>query len=230
MFYDEKRTIEACTEDPSLIFNLIDEGHTDLVDKIIDKKLVDLNLTNENGDTILSYLLIKGYYDEVLKLMRKRNIDINHQNNDGETFAHILVTKPYLEVMEISKKLLNNSKFIPNIRNNKGETILDKSIKNNHIYTTVKILEDERFNNIDLISFRNLYEQYIKNSNYGIYSKVNNLEVIIDNLVEKDLLPKVEKLVNLITNNMTRIKEEVKHNELSSLDHLVYGVVEGSII
>ena len=32
--------------------------------------------------------------------------------------------------------------FLPNIKNNKGETILDRSINGNYIYTTVKILEE----------------------------------------------------------------------------------------
>mgnify|MGYP000599229874 CR=1 FL=1 len=42
--------------------------------------------------------------------------------------------KKYLDVMEIIKQLLKNIKFIPNIRNKKGQTILDKSINNNYIY------------------------------------------------------------------------------------------------
>lgn len=230
MFYDEKRTIEACEEEPRLIFDLINEEHIELVDKIITKKIVDINTTDSDGNDIITYLLKKGWYEEVLKYMKKKEWNVNNQNNDGETFAHILVMKPYLEIMQIIKELLKNTKFIPNIRNKKGETILDKSIRNNYIYTTIKILEDERFNNIDLISFKNMYERYIKSNNYGIYSKVNNLEVIIDNLLEKDLLPKVEKLVNLITTNMKKIKEEVKNNELTSLDNLVYGVIEGNII
>lgn len=230
MFYDEKRTIEACEEDPRLIFELINEEHIELVDKIIAKKIVDINTIDADGNDIITYLLKKGWYEEVLRYMKKKEWDVNHQNNDGETFAHMLVMKPYLEIMQIIKELLKNTKFIPNIRNKKGETILDKSIRNNYIYTTIKILEDERFNNIDLISFKNMYERYIKSNNYGIYSKVNNLEVIIDNLLDKDLLPKVEKLVNLITTNMKKIKEEVKNNELTSLDNLVYGVIEGNII
>ena len=32
MFYDETQAINACEEDPSLIFELIKEGHLDLVD------------------------------------------------------------------------------------------------------------------------------------------------------------------------------------------------------
>ena len=167
MFYDEKQAIEKVEEEPSQIFNLIDEGHLELVDKILRKKSTDINLINDNEEDILSYLLKKNHYDLVLKHMKKKEWDVNHQDKNGNTFAHILVTKKYLEVIDIIKQLHKNKNFLPNIRNKQGETILDRSINNSYIYTTVKILEDERFNNIDLISFKNLYEKYIKNDNYG---------------------------------------------------------------
>jgi hypothetical protein len=67
---------------------------------------------------------------------------------------------------------------MPNIKNNKGETILDKSINDRYIYTTVKILEDKRFNNIDIVSFKNLYETYIETDKYGSYAKINSEGVI----------------------------------------------------
>ena len=35
MFYDETHTIEACEEEPTLIFKVIEEGHKDITDKII---------------------------------------------------------------------------------------------------------------------------------------------------------------------------------------------------
>lgn len=226
MFYNENLTIEACSEEPSLIFDLINEDHKELVDKLLTKKTVSINTTNEDGDNVLMYMLKKNWYDLVEKHMKNKSLSINHQNEEGDTFAHILVSKKYLDVMEIIEKLLRNNKFIPNIRNKKGETILDKSINNNYIYTTIKILEDERFNNIDLVSFKNLYESYIKNDNYGVYSKINNLEVIIDNLSEKELLPKVERLIEMISNNIEKIRKEVFNHELRSLDILIYGTLE----
>lgn len=226
MFYDEKQAIEKCEEEPSQIFNLIDEGHIELVDKILRKKTTNINTINEKEDDILSYLLQKGYYDLVLKHMRKKDWNVNHQNKDGDTFAHILVTKRYLEVIEIIKQLQKNKNFIPNIRNKNGETILDKSINNNYIYTTVKILEDERFNNIDLVSFKNLYEKYIKNDNYGTYSKMNNLEVIVDNLKEKELLPKMTRIINTITTNFEEIKQLLKNNDIKRLDNMIYNALK----
>ena len=71
MFYDEIQAIEKCEEEPSQIFNIIDEGHVELLDKILRKKWASINITNENDDDIVTYLLIKGYYDAVLKYMKK---------------------------------------------------------------------------------------------------------------------------------------------------------------
>lgn len=225
MFYNEKQAIEKCEEEPSQIFNLIDEGHLELVEKILRKKSTNINITNDKEEDILSYLLKKGHYSLVLKFMNKKDWDVNHQNIDGNTFAHILVTKKYLEVIDIIKNLLKNKNFIPNIRNKNGETILDISINNGYIYTTLKILEDNRFNNIDLISFKNLYETYIKSNNYGVYSKMNNLEVIVDNLKDKELLPKVNKIINSIANNIEEIKKLVKEDNIKILDNIIYGVL-----
>lgn len=225
MFYDEKQAIEKVEEEPSQIFNLIDEGHLELVDKILRKKSTDINLVNTNEEDILSYLLKKNHYDLVLKHMKKKEWDVNHQDKNGNTFAHILVTKKYLEVIDIIKQLHKNKNFLPNIRNKQGETILDRSINNNYIYTTVKILEDQRFNNIDLVSFKNLYEKYIKNDNYGTYSKMNNLEVIVDNLKEKELLPKLTKIINSLTNNFEEVKKLVKMGDIKTLDNMIYGVL-----
>lgn len=226
MFYDEKQAIEKVEDEPSQIFNLIDEGHLELVDKILRKKSTDINTVNDQEEDILSYLLKKNHYDLVLKHMKKKEWDVNHQDKNGNTFAHILVTKKYLEVIDIIKQLHKNKNFLPNIRNKQGETILDRSINNSYIYTTVKILEDERFNNIDLISFKNLYEKYIKNDNYGTYSKMNNLEVIVDNLKEKELLPKLTKIINSLTNNFEEVKKLVKTGDIKSLDNMIYGVLK----
>ena len=163
MFYDEAKAVEACIEEPSLIFELIKEGHFELVDKLLTQKKVDINICDEFGNNVLMKLLKKGQYDIVLKHMKNKNLDINHQNYDGDTFAHLLVSINYVNVLEIIKALVKNKQFLPNIKNNKGETILDKSINDNYIYTTVKILEDKRFNNIDIVSFKNLYETYDTN-------------------------------------------------------------------
>lgn len=225
MFYDEAKAIKACEEDPSLIFELIREEHYELVDLLLTKNKVDINTCDELGNSVLVRLLKKGQYDLVLKHMRNKKWDVNHQNNDGDTFAHILVLYNYVNVLEIINQLKKNKNFIPNIKNRKGETILDKSINDNYIYTTVKILEDKRFNNIDVVSFKNLYDTYIKTNNYGKYTKLTNLQIILDNLEDKDLLPNMEKLVNTVKKKFDVIKEEVINNKTSELDSIISNVI-----
>ncbi len=215
MFYDVDQAMRAVEEEPSLIFELIKEGHIDLVDRLLKRKKVDINTCDDAGNSVLVRLLRHGDYDVVLNHMGNKDWDVNHQNLDGNTFAHYLVSINYVNVMEIIKKLTKNKDFLPNIKNNKGETILDKSINDNYIYTTVKILEDSRFDNIDVVSFKNLYDTYIKSNRYGKYSKINNLEVILDSLTDKNLLPRMKKLVSFIQNNFDKIKEEVLTSQKS---------------
>ena len=227
----ETKTMELVQEDPSLTFNLIKEGHIEFVDKLLKKKLVDINLTDEFGNSILMRLLKAGAYDVVLKYMSDKSWDINHQNDDGNTFAHYLVTINYVNVIEIINKLKKNKKFLPNIKNNKGETILDKSINENYIYTTVKILEDSRFNNIDVLSFKHLYDTYIKSNNYGKYSKLTNLELIVNNLDNKNILPTLEEIIEFIKTNFNHIKDEILNkNKSTCIDTIIENVLEENVL
>ena len=120
---------------------------------------------------------------------------------------------------------MKNKEFTPNIRNNEGNTILDVSMKSENVYVTMKILEDKRFNNIDLVSFKNLYEKYIKNSEYGVYSKMTNLETIVDNLKGRELLPKVKNIIEVIIRNFEEIKKLIKDNNIKAIDNMLYQAI-----
>ena len=221
MFYDETKTINACDEEPSLIFELLKENHISLIDKILSRKTFDINVVDEQGNNILTRLLKKGCYDIVLKHMKDKRWNVNHQNNDGDTFAHILVSMNYVNVVEIIKCLKKNKNFLPNLRNNDGETILDKSIKNSYIYTTAKILEDDRFDNIGILSFKRLYDAYINTNHCGKYTKLNNLEMIIENLENKKIAPKVKEIINNVKENYDIIREEFFNNKTDSIDNII---------
>lgn len=229
MFYDEERAIMACEEDPSLVFDLIREEHFETVDKVLSKHKIDINVCDENGNDILVRLLKKGQYELVLKHMKDKDWDVNHQNHDGNTFAHILVLINYINVMEIIKQLKKNKKFLPNIKNNKGETILDRSINGNYIYTTVKILEDRRFNSIDIASFKKIYDTYIKTNKYGKYTKMTNLEIIMDSLDGKELVPRMERLVDYFNEDYNFIKDEIiNDNKTNKMDTIINKVIRES--
>ena len=226
MFYDETQAITACEEDPSLIFELIKEGHLEFIDKLLKKKLVSLNTIDQDGNTVLMRLLKSKKYDLVEKYMNDLESDFNHQNKEGNTFTHLLATKDYLNIVNIIKKLKRNKEINPNIRNNEGKTILDIAISTGNLCTTLKLLEDKRFNNIDLISFNNLYNTFIKSDDFGKYTKLINLETIVNELSKKaKLLPKVKEIVDLVKKNFDIIKNELMNNKLTFMDNIVKNVI-----
>ena len=226
MFYDETQATKACEEEPSLIFELIKEGHLELADKLLKKKKVSLSTIDQDGNTVLMRLLKSKKYDIVEKYMNDLDSDINHQNKDGNTFAHLLATKDYLHTANIIKKLKRNKEINPNIRNNEGKTILDIAISTGNLCTTLKLLEDKRFNNIDLVSFNNLYNTFIKSDDFGKYTKLTNLETIVNELSKKaKLLPKVKEIVDLVKKNFDIIKNELMNNKLTFMDNIVKNVL-----
>ena len=230
MFFDEAKAVKACEEDPSLIFELIKEEHFELVDKILSKKKVSVNVVDRAGNDVVTRLLKARQYDLVLKYMKKKEWDVNHQNLDGNTFAHYLVSINYVAVLDIIKQLRKNKNFLPNIKNKKGESILDKSINDNYIYTTLKVLEEDRFNSIDVLSFTRIIDTYIKSSAYGKYSKINNLEVILDSLDQKDgLLPVMEQMIRNIRDNLDIIKIEIMKNRSRHLESVIDQVLSEAI-
>ena len=230
MFFDEAKAVKACEEDPSLIFELIKEEHFELVDKILSKKKVSVNVVDRVGNDVVTRLLKARQYDLVLKYMKKKEWNVNHQNLDGNTFAHYLVSINYVAVLDIIKQLRKNKNFLPNIKNKKGESILDKSINDNYIYTTLKVLEDDRFNSIDVLSFTRIIDTYIKSSAYGKYSKINNLEVILDSLDQKDgLLPVMEQMIRNIRDNLDIIKNEIMKNRSRHLESVIDQVLSEAV-
>lgn len=231
MFYDVEKTINACKENSTLIFELIREEHFDIVDKILAKNIVDLNTLDQAGNDVITRLLKARCFELVLKYMKNKTWNINHQNNEGNTFAHYLVSINYVYVVDIIKSIRRRKDFIPNLKNEKGQTILDKSINENYIYTTLKILEDQRFNNIDVVAFKKLFNAYIKSSYYGKYSKLNNLEIIVGSLSKKDvLLPNMKHLLDDIKSNMDTIKNEIMTNKFKHLESIINNsIIEASI-
>ena len=221
MFYSDREMLNACSEEPSLIFTLIKQGEFETIEQLIEKNKINVNLCDSVGNDVVTRLLKAKQYDLVLKLMKKRNWDVNHQNVEGNTFGHILAQDNSVSAFKVVEQLTKKANFIPNIKNNKGETILDKAINNNYLSTAFKLLEDRRFNDIDINLFQKLFNVCIKNTYYGKYSKLNNLEVIVNNLDKKELAPSMKDLINQIKENMTIIREEIMNNRSSSLESLI---------
>ena len=228
MFYDIDEARSDCENNPSLLFEAIKFNYRDVYEYVIDKG-IDLNITDESGDNILMKLLKNKDYDLVDKYILSDNFMINHQNNDGDTITHILVTHNYADIKDILNKVLMRDDFLPNLKNSLGETILDKSLKNRYLYATIQILKDERFNSISLKSFKDLYDVYIKSNEYGMYSKLNNFTLIVDNLKKKELMPRMKKLLFLLKKDEKTIKNDFLSSKTGYLDNLINNMIKETV-
>ena len=231
MFYDEKQALRACEEEPSLIFELIKGGYYHLVDELISNNKVDINTVDFAGNDVVARLLKAKQYDLVLKFIRKRSWNLNHQNLDGNTIGHLLVKDTSVSALKILEHLTKSKRYLLNIKNKNGETVLDRAIHNQSAFSALKILEERRFNNIDVLSFKQLYQLCIKNNYYGKYSKLTNLENIVDSLEKKDdLVPSMSELLDKIVDNMEVIKHDLMKGKFSLLDQMINTSLRESVI
>lgn len=226
IFYDKKETIKLCKKNPKIIFELINEKYTDVVEEILNSNKEIINLCDNNGNSVMMNLLVKKEYDLILKCVKYRKWDINYRNNDGNTFTHLLLSHEYLSIAKILEVIIKNKNFIPNIKNKNKETILDIAIKNERLCGVNRILEDKRFYDIDIVSFKFLFDKYINNSYYGKYSKLNNLELVINSLEKKERLkPRMKKVLTFIKNNLDLIKNDLIKNSSNNLDEFLETLV-----
>ena len=229
MFYDINRSIEDCINNPDLLFEAIKMNYREVYEKVLESENFDFNILDKNNENVLMRLLRNKDFDLVKKYIMNENILINHQNNDGDTIMHLLVTYDYASVKEIIENIIKRHDFMPNIKNNNNETILDKSLDKHYLYATMKILEDKRFNNINLYSFKNLYETYIKSKDYGIYSKLNNYTMIFNNLRKKSLKPTMSKLMKLLKKEESSIKSDFYKSKTENIDMIINHLIEETI-
>lgn len=220
----EQQLMNACKDEPSLIFKFINKGYFSIIEKLIDDNKINVNLEDGVGNDVVTRLLKAKQYDLVEKLMKKRNWDVNHKNVEGNTFSHILAYDNSLKAVKVVELLNKKKNFSPNIRNNKGETSFDRAINNNYLCTAMKFLKDKRFTSIDLSSFKKLYHVVFKSNEYGKYTKLDTLEVIVNNLEDRIIDPQLMRIIKKINDNIEIIKNEILNNKSNVLDSLINSV------
>ena len=218
---NKQEMIQACNDDPSYIFTLIKQSEFEVVEEVISKKIVKVNEVDSVGNDVITKLLKAKQYDLVIEFMKKRNWDVNHKNIDGDTFGHILALDNSLQAVEVVKQLTKKKNYDPNEKNNKGETIFDRAMSNNYLCTVFRILEDRRFNDINIFSFKNLFNLTIKSKLYGKYTKITNLEIIVDSLEKKNLDSSMTKLIEAIKENFKYIKQDLLNDNPNKLESLI---------
>lgn len=213
--------IEKSKEDPTLIFSYIRRCNYELAYELVDKNIVSINTLDSVGNDVMTKLLKAKQYEYVIMLMKKKNWNVNNQNDEGNTFGHILAMDNSPMAVKVVEELTKKSNYIPNLKNKRHETAMDIALNNNYLCTAFKLLEDKRFNEIDYSSFKNLFMTSIENKNYGKYSKITNLEIIVDSLEKKDLSEAMRDLINCIIENLDRIKNDIMNNRYYTIESII---------
>ena len=212
---------DSCKEDPTLIFQYIKQGEYELVYELVENNIVSINTLDSIGNDVVTKLLKARQYDYVIQLMKKKNWNVNNQNDAGNTFGHILAMDNTPMAVKVVEALTKKSNYIPNLKNKKHETAMDIAINNNYLCTAFKLLEDKRFNEIDFSLFKNLFSAGIENKYYGKYSKINNLEIIVESLEKKDLSDTMKDLIDCIVENLERIKIDIMNNRNYTMEAII---------
>ena len=213
--------IEKSKDDPTLIFQYIRRGNYELAFELVDKNIVNINTVDSVGNDVVVKLLKAKQYEYVIQLMKKRNWNVNNQNDEGNTFGHVLAMDNSPMAVKVVEELTKKSNYIPNLKNKKHETAMDIALNNNYLCTAFKLLEDKRFNEIDFSSFKNLFMTSIENKDYGKYSKINNLEIIVESLEKKDLSDVMRDLINCIVENLEKIKIDIMNNRNYTMEAII---------
>lgn len=203
------------------VFTLMRQGEYSLVEEVIRENVININCQDNFGNDVMMRLLKLKQYDLIMDFMKKKNWDVNHQNEEGNTFAHLLAQDSSLMAIKVMENLIKKTNYIPNIKNNRGETAMDIALSHKSLCTAFKILEDKRFNSIDVFSFRHLFDASIKNELYGKYSKITNFEIIVDSLGKKELNSKMSNLLKQLEKHKNAIKENFMKNDSSLLETII---------
>ncbi len=216
-----RKNMITCVENQDLVNSLFKRSEYEEVVRLVLNNEINVNVVDCVGNDVVIRLLKAKQYDFVMEIMKKKNWDVNHKNIDGNTFGHILAHDDSAMAIKVMEQLTKKKNYLPNIKNNRGETAMDIALSNHYLSTAFKILEDKRFDNIDILSFKNLLNVTLKNKLYGKYSKIMNLTIIVSNLEKKNLDIKVKELVETIRKNMEAIKNDIMNNRLFLLESIV---------
>ena len=218
--FTSDQAIKAAEEDPSIIFELIKTDNDELLNHMLDESLIDVNLVSSNNDSLAIKLLKSAKYELVLKVIKNKNWNVNYQNDDKESFGHILAKINNVAVVPVFKELKKNKNFDINIRNKDDKTIFDISVESHNSYVSTKIIEDERFNDINIFEFLKFYETYIDTNEYGKYSKINMIESILT-MDGRYVNTRMQELLNHLKDNVKNIKKDIENDDYNLLNSII---------
>ena len=206
---------------PTDIFYLIRTGKKKEINDLIDSNGFDVNQKDTIGNDVVSRLVLDGFYEEALKLVNKKSWNINNININGDSIIHILGLKNNLGSMKVFNEIIKKKKLDLNIVNNNNLRSIDITISNNNLYMTLNILKKSDLNNMDEDLLKKIFNKFIYNDSYGKYSKISNLETIIDSFNHKKLSYKIRRIINKIRDNFNLIKENIMNNNINIINTIM---------
>lgn len=220
MFFNEEGATKACMEEPSQVFKLISEDDN-LIKKLVDDKIVDVNINHSDGDSLAMKVLKSGNLDLTLDLIKNTDFDVNYANNNGETIGHLIALYNDVAALPLFKTLKRKKKFNVNVLDNNNESILDYAIRAENTYIINKTLERDDFISFDIYSFSKLYDAYLNNNNYAFLSKIDIIDSVIK-LDKRKIKPRMQELVNHLKDMKSDIKNELEeNNKINTLDTIM---------
>ena len=70
----------------------------------------------------------------------------------------------------------------------------------------------------------------ISNREYGKYSKLTNLDIIVGNLKKKDLIPSMRELIDIICDNLEAIKRNIINNRIDLINQFINNSVKEVVL
>jgi hypothetical protein len=136
----------------NLIRLAVDRDCIELIDYLIKRFPVSINEQDDDGNSPLHIALINNtaYEEDLIKIISHlimiEGIDINLQNENKETALHLMLySYTYLENARLTIDIfLKEKTFNPNIKNEKGKTILHIATEHFEDEIVEKLLKDSR--------------------------------------------------------------------------------------
>ena len=118
------------------------KGHTEIAKQLLDKKDIDVNLQNKDGNTALILASDKGHTEIAKQLLDKKDINVNLQTIDGDT---ALTFASYKGHTEIAKQLLDKKDIDVNLQSKYGKTALILASYKGHTEIAELIASKKRY-------------------------------------------------------------------------------------
>lgn len=225
--------IQAAGDDPNRILErylapvwwitAATDGHLEIMQELLDKDILDVNITDKDGNTALSLASQKGHESIVKFLLQDTRIKINVQNNLGETALNRAVSQFHENIVKL---LLQVPNIDVNIKNNEGWTSLMIAVEGWTNFDPWDSGYDsersERRNNIIryLLEFPgiNLSAQVYDNTAL-MWSKLRN-DYVISVLIQQrinELTSEALNIISHIANSATDAERQTKIKVLKSI-------------